>query len=132
MRVAAVLFPVLVAMLVYGEVTGNVFSFIGGFNWQTALFAFWEQVFAVSVSIGLIGLFRQKVNFQNRFMKFLSDNSYAAFILQAPVLIGLALGLAFIKMPLALKFLIVAPIGVALCFLAAFLVRKIPGVNRVL
>jgi hypothetical protein len=132
LRVAAVLFPVLVAVLVYGAVTGNVFSFVGGFNWQTALFAFWEQAFAVAVSIGLIGLFRQKANFQNLFTKFLSDNSYAAFILQAPVLVGLALGLASIKMPLGLKFLAVAPIGVALCFLAAYLVRKIPGVKRVL
>ncbi len=132
LRVAAFLFPLLLAMLAYGGATGNVFAFVGGFNWQTALFAFWEQAFAVSVSIGLIGWFRARANFQNRFMKFLSDNSYAAFILQAPILVALALSLASIQMPLALKYLAVAPIGVALCFFIAYLVRKIPGVNRVL
>lgn len=62
----------------------------------------------------------------------LSDNSYAAYVLQAPVLVGLALGLASIEMPLALKFLAVAPIGAALCFITAYLARKIPKVNLVL
>ncbi len=132
LRVAALLFPIMVVMLVYGAATGNVFAFVGGFNWETALFAFWEQAFAVAVSIGLIGWFRARANFQNRLMKLLSDNSYAAYILQAPILVGLALSLAFIKIPLALKFLVVAPLGVVLCFLVAFLVRKIPGVKRVI
>jgi hypothetical protein len=131
LRVAAFLFTLLLVMLVYAAVTGTVSAFFGGFNWQTALFAFWEQAFAVSVSIGLISWFRRKANFQNRFTKFLSYNSYAAFILQAPVLVCLALSLAAVEMPLALKFLAVAPVGVALCFLIAYLVRKIPGVNRV-
>lgn len=78
LRVAAFLFPIMVAMLVYAAVTGTVSAFFGGFNWQTAFFAFWEQAFAVSVSIGLIGWFRERANFQNRFTKLLSDNSYAA------------------------------------------------------
>jgi len=42
------------------------------------------------------------------------------------------LALASIEMPLALKFLVVAPLGVALCFIVAYLVRKIPKVNSVL
>ena len=112
--------------------TETVYLFFGGFNWQTAFFAFWEQAFAVSVSIGLIVWFREKWNFQSRLAKTLSDNSYAAYVLQTPIIIGLGLGLASIEMPLALKFLTVAPIGVALCFVIAYLVRKIPRVNRVL
>jgi glucans biosynthesis protein C len=65
-------------------------------------------------------------------MQALSDNSYAAYFLQTPILVCLALALATIQMPLALKLLAVTPIGVALCFIAAYLVRKIPKVNRVL
>ena len=86
----------------------------------------------MSITIGLTVWFREKLNFQNRFFKVLSDNSYAAYVLQAPTLVGLALGLASVEMPLFLKFLAVAPIGVALCFVTAFLVRKIPKVNLVL
>jgi hypothetical protein len=100
------------AVLAYAAVAGTVSLFFGGLNWQMAFYAFWEQAFASSVSIGLIVWFRGKLNFQNRFMKLLSDNSYAAYILQAPVLVGLALSLAAIQMPLVLKFFAVTPVGV--------------------
>ena len=132
LRIASILLIIFAAMLTYAVLSGSLSLFFGGFNWQTAFFAFWEQAFAVSISIGLIVLGREKMNFQNHFTKILSDNSYAAYILQAPILVGLALVLASIKMPLALKLLAVAPIGVALCFLVAYMVRKIPKVNRVL
>jgi glucans biosynthesis protein C len=129
---AGVLFAVFLGMLIFAVVSGTVSLFFGGFNLETAFFAFWEQSFAVAVSIGLIVWFREKLNFQGQFAKALSDNSYAAYILQAPILAGLALALATIEMPLVFKFLAVAPVGVALCFLVAYLVRKIPLVNRVL
>jgi glucan biosynthesis protein C len=132
LRIASILLIVFLTVLSFAAVTGTVSLFFGGFNWQTAFFAFWEQTFAVSITIGLIVWFRGKLNFQNRFLKVLSDNSYAAYVLQAPILVGLALGLASIEMPLVLKFLTIAPIGVALCFAIAYLVRKIPKVNQVL
>jgi peptidoglycan/LPS O-acetylase OafA/YrhL len=132
LRIATLLLVVWLVALISAAATGTVSSFFGGLNWQTAFFALWEQAFAVSVAIGLTLWFREKANFQNRFTKFLSDNSYAAFILQAPVLVGLALGLAAVEVPLVPKFLVVAPVGVALCFFMAYLVRKVPGVNRVL
>lgn len=132
LKTALILLIILFAILTYAALTGTVSLFYGGFHWQAALYAFWEQAFAVSVSVGLIVWFRERWNFQNTFMKTLSDNSYAAYVLQAPILVALALGLASIKMPLALKFLWVAPIGVALCFLIAYMVRKIPHVNNAL
>jgi hypothetical protein len=132
LRLAAVLLAAFLGVLAYSAATGMVDLFFGGVSWQAAFFAFWEQSFAVSVSIGLIVWFREKLNHQGRLAKALSDNSYAAYFVQAPILVGLALALATIQMPLAPKLVIVAPIGVALCFIVAYLVRKIPKVNSVL
>lgn len=132
LRIAAILLIIFLGMLTFAAFAGTVDLFFGGLTWQAAFFAFWEQSFAVAVSIGLIVWFREKLNYQNRLAKGLSENSYAAYFLQTPILVGLALVLATIEMPLALKFLLVAPIGVALCFIVAYLVRKIPKVNRVL
>jgi glucan biosynthesis protein C len=132
LRIAAGLLIIFLIVLSFAIMSGNVDLFFGGLNWQTAFYALWEQTFAVSVTIGLIVWFRERLNFQNRFLKILSDNSYAAYVLQAPILVGLALGLASIKMPLVLKFIAVAPIGVALCFIIAYLVRKVPKVKLVL
>jgi hypothetical protein len=131
-RVAGILLAFFLSMIVYAAMTDTVGLYFGGLTWQAAFFAFWEQSFAVSVSIGLIVWFREKLNRQGRLAKVLSDNSYAAYFLQTPILVGLALAVASIEMPLTLKFLVIAPIGVVLCFVGAYLVRKIPRVNRVL
>ena len=107
-------------------------SFLGGLTWQTAAYALWEQVFAIAISIWLVVWFREKHNTQSRFLRILSDSSYTAYIIQTPVLVFLALGLQSIQLPLLLKFAIVSPLGVSLCFLFAFLIRKIPKADRVL
>jgi glucans biosynthesis protein C len=131
-RIALVLLLLLPMLFIVGFAMGDANSFLGGFSWQAAAYAFWEQLFAVAVSIGLCVWFRERLNFQNRFTKALSESSYTAYILQAPILVFLALSLQSIQMPLMLKFAIVSPIAVSLCFLIAFLVRKIPIANKVL
>ena len=107
-------------------------SFLGGLTWQTAAYALWEQVFAIAISIWLVVWFREKFNTQSRFLRILSDNSYGAYIIQAPVLVFLALSLQSIQLPLLLKFAVVSPVGVSLCFVFAYLIKKIPKADRVL
>jgi hypothetical protein len=55
----------------------------------------------------------------------MSDSSYGAYLLQAPILVYLTVALQGVKMPLLLKFAVVSPFGVAFCFGAACLIRKI-------
>ena len=132
-KIALSLFPVLIVILVSGFLFGDgINAFLGGFNWQAAAYAFWEQLFAVAVCIGLTVWFREKVNFQNRLTKALSDSSYAAYILQVPVLVFLALAFQSMQLPLLLKWVVVSSIGVALCFSVAYFVRKIPKADKVL
>jgi len=95
-------------------------------------FAFWEQLFCIAVCVGLTVWFREKLNVQNRFTKALTENSYAAYIFQAPVLVYLAVALQSVQMPLLLKFAVVSPIAVALCFMAGFVVKKIPKADTAL
>ena len=117
-------------IFVDSELTGA--SFLGGLTWQTAAYALWEQVFAIAISIALVVWFRERQNNQSRLLKALSDNSYAAYVIQTPVLVFLALGLQNIHLPLFVKFVIVSPIGIFLCFAFAYLIRKIPKADRVL
>jgi glucans biosynthesis protein C len=107
-------------------------SFLGGLTWQTAAYALWEQVFAIAVSIWLVVWFREKYNTQSRFLRTLSNSSYGAYIVQAPVLVFLALSLQSVQLPLLLKFLLISPIAIALCFLVAYLIKKVPNADKVL
>jgi glucans biosynthesis protein C len=131
-KIVAGLLVLLPIIIVVGASNGDFSTFYGGFYWQAAAYAFWEQLFCVAVVISLTVWFREELNWQNRFTKALSDNSYGAYILQAPILIYLALSLQSVQMPLLLKFAVVSPIAMLLCFGTAFLVRKIPKVDTVL
>ena len=63
----------------------------------------------------------------------LTRSAYGAFILQTPVLIGLALALRPLELPAEAKALLVAAGGVAGSFgLSSLLVRRIPGAARIL
>jgi glucans biosynthesis protein C len=131
-KVALALLPVFAVLFVPTMLAGQIASLWGGLHWQAAAYAFWEQLFGIAVIISLTVWFRENVNFQNRDMKALSDSSFTAYIIQVPVLVLLALGFQSIQLPLLAKFAIVSPIGVSICFLFAYLVRKIPKANRVL
>jgi glucans biosynthesis protein C len=132
LKIAFLLLVVLPVLFIMGSATGDVNSFLGGITWQAAAYAFWEQLFGVAVSVGLCIWFRERMNFQNRLTKALSESSYAAYILQAPILVFLALSLQSIQMSLMLKFAVVSPIAITLCFLIAFLIKKIPNANKIL
>jgi glucan biosynthesis protein C len=131
-KIAVVLGAAYAVIFLPTILTGGLSTIFGGLRWQAAVYAFWEQLFGIAVMIALTVWFRENVNFQSRFMKALSDSSFTAYIIQVPVLVLLALGFQSIQLPLLLKFVVVSPIGVSLCFLFAYLVRKIPKVNRVL
>jgi hypothetical protein len=63
----------------------------------------------------------------------LARSAFGAFILQTPVLIGLALALRPTDLPAEVKALVVAVVGTAASFaLAWVLVTRVPGVRRVL
>lgn len=61
----------------------------------------------------------------------MSVASYAVYVLHPLLIVPLALGLSDIRMNLELKFILVAPLSVAICFLVGYSIRVIPVVKRV-
>ena len=106
--------------------------FFGGLSWQAVAYAFWEQATGISIIIALIVLFQEKWNKPSRVTKVLSANTYGAYFLFAPVIVFLALALRDISMEPILKFILVSPPAVAICFGLSYAARKIPYVDRVL
>ena len=95
-----------------------------------AVGALWQSVFAVGVIAALLVLFRKR--FDAPWAGFLSANAYGVYVLHPLVLVGLGLLLAPVAAPAGLAFLLVAAAGIALSWVAAGLVRAVPGVDRVL
>ncbi|HVN54787.1 MAG TPA: acyltransferase family protein [Anaerolineaceae bacterium] len=135
LRLGLIASPILwmVVMVGGGALDRGFDPFIGGMHWQALAFALWESFTAVAMSVGLITLFREKYNRQNGLVKILSDNSFAAYVFHAPVLISISLLLQPLAMyPLA-KFLFVGPLAVIATFALTFLVlRRVPLLKKVI
>ena len=69
---------------------------------------------------------RAKLNRQGSLARKMSAAAYATYIFHRPAIILLALALQSIKLDLALKFVLVAPLAVALSFLVGYVVKQLP------
>ncbi|UCF61153.1 MAG: acyltransferase family protein [Anaerolineaceae bacterium] len=122
-----VLFPIV--FLFGGALEGDTSQFMGGIYWQSFAFAVWEQYVGVGMIIGLLVWFRERYNRQSALAKDMAANSFAVYFIHAPVLVFLALALRGIQLYPLLKFALVAPVVVALCFLIAHYLRRLPIVR---
>jgi surface polysaccharide O-acyltransferase-like enzyme len=104
----------------------------GGFHWQAFMYALWESVVCVSISIVIIYYFREKLNKQNKFFKTLADSAYTVYIIHPLIIIPLAYALMAFELHPLFKFLILSVIGVPLSFLLGTLIKRIPFLKKIL
>lgn len=107
-------------------------AMVGGLNVHSFAYALWDSTFAVGFCLFLLTLFRKRFNTQGRVRRFASDHAFAVYVLHAPVIVALAVAVRGVDLDPVLKFFLVAPFAIAACFAVAYLVRRIPGVSRVL
>lgn len=113
------------------ELTEALENAMGNGHWQSAAYALWDSIFAVGLCLGLIPLFRRFFNRQGRFGTFLSQHSYAVYVIHIPIVVFLAYALRGIELASLLKSGMAAVIIVPTCFAVAWIVRKIPLASRV-
>lgn len=105
----------------------------GGWHWLGVAFVLVEAVLTVFGSVWLLSVAQHRLSRRHRWGPALSRSAYGAFMLQTAVLLALALALRPLDLPAELKAAVVAVGGVTASFAAAwFLIKKVPGVSRVL
>ena len=114
------------------EVTEALENAMGDGHWQSAAYAAWDSIFAVGLVLALVVAFRAAANRKNAFGTFLANHSYAVYVLHIPVVVYGAYLLRSIEMTAIAKTALVSAVVVPACFAIAFIVRKLPGVSRVL
>jgi hypothetical protein len=131
--VALALVPLFPAIGVAGgALEGDLAPLVGGVHWQSLAYSIWEQFMCVAMVVSLLVWFRDKLNRQGRLARAMSAAAYAAYVLFAPVIVLLALALSGIRLNMVLKFVLVSPVAVGLCFLVGHLIRKLPLVREIL
>jgi hypothetical protein len=106
--------------------------FEGGWTWQAGAVAIAEGMLAVSLAVWLLARFQSHHAAAGPVARGAGRAAFGAYVLQAPVLVGLAVALRDVGTGPEAKFLIVAPLGIGLSFALAWLLTRTPGVRRVL
>jgi hypothetical protein len=106
--------------------------FVGGSNWQSFIYAFWEAALSISISISTIYFFRKRFNYQNKVLKAMSKSAYFVFIIHSIVIIALSYSLKDMTFHPLFKFIIVALISVILCFFIGIYMTKIRFIKDII
>jgi peptidoglycan/LPS O-acetylase OafA/YrhL len=101
-------------------------------TWRSAFYALWDSIFAVGMCLAAITFFRRFFNRESRFGSFLAQQSYAVYIIHIPIIVILTYLMHGIGLGGLLKVGVASLIVVPTCFVVAYLLRKIPGVSRVI
>jgi hypothetical protein len=136
-----------IAMAVFASVfffppaiSGKLFSlklsvitsrFVGNGSWQSALYTAWDSIFSVGLCLALITLFKDVFNRQKTFLTGMSKQCYMVYIIHIPIVVFTAIAIREIAIPSVPKFFIAMVIIVPLCFALSWLLKKIPGVARI-
>ena len=104
----------------------------GGWDWRSMVWSGWEATICVGLCLGLLILFREKVDFQGNFMQILSNNAYGVYLIHLLIILYLQLIIADVSMAPLAKFGLVALMGIPLCFGCSVLLRRLSFVRFVI
>ena len=116
----------------HGLAIGNYVRQDGTWNdfvWQW--FGIYESLMCVFISFGLLWLFREKVNMDNKALSWLSAQSYGAYFVHLPLMICILNVFDGIWMGAFGKFLFIGVVTTVLSFTLTWLLRLIPGVKKI-
>jgi glucans biosynthesis protein C len=117
-----------VLFIVFGDSTGE-----GGLTLASLADSTREALLCVGLCIGLLSLFGNRYNWQNKLTKALADNAFTVYLIHIPVVVFLQYLLVGVEIHPLLKFLIVGAVAVPACFaIAHFAIRKLPYVKDIL
>lgn len=120
----------------YGVISGGADqeTWMGGWHLDAFLFVLLESLLTVFGPVWLLGAAQRHLDRSFRWApRSVRRSAYGAFMLQGIFLTAAAVGLRPLPVPAGVKALVVAAVGVAGSFVLAWLlVKRVPGVSRVL
>jgi len=130
--VSLVSIPAIVAALALSPSPEAMNDFSGGMNPRALTYAFWEPIICVGFCFFLLMYFKKNLNKPSNNVLALSANSYTAYIVHPFIVVGFTFLAEQVAMPPLARLAFVLVLAFPACFAFAHLIRKIPGVKRVL
>ncbi|TLS52079.1 acyltransferase [Paenibacillus antri] len=124
--------PVLpIALVATGALEGNM-TFAGGMNAQAFVYAMWEPFVGFGIILYLLRRFALRDKPPTALQRARNDAAFGAYVIHPLIVVAASLTLVGVPLHPALKFALVAAASIPLCFAAAWLLRRVPGADRIL
>lgn len=124
--------PVVIGAIALSKSPEAMNDFSGGMNPRALVYALWEPVICVGFCFFLLMFFKKRLNKPNKLVLALSGDSYTAYIIHPVIVVGFTFLSEQIVMPPLVRLAFVLVLAIPTCFLAAYVIRKIPGMKKVL
>jgi peptidoglycan/LPS O-acetylase OafA/YrhL len=111
---------------------GDLSRYEGGWHPQAFGLALWEQFAGIGLGLGLMSLFHRHLNATGRLAAWLSQRSFAVYVLHAPVLVALTLALRPVAAGAFTRMAVLTVVGLVASHLAADLAKRLPKIGEVL
>ena len=105
---------------------------MGNGHWQSAVYVLWDSIFAVGLCLGCDHVLPSLLQQAGKVRQVPVSTSYAVYIIHIPIIVFLAYALRGVPLAPMLKFGLASIIIVPVCFVVAYIVRKIPFVSKVI
>jgi hypothetical protein len=107
--------------------------FDGGWHWQSAGMCVLESLAGTGISLGLLGLFREKFSGQGRWAAYFSANAFAVYVFHTPILIVITRLMTNLHTLPLIKFVIATALCIIVTFAACSLIfRRLPLLKKIL
>jgi len=116
----------------WSKTPGAMSQFAGGMNPRALVYAMWEPVICVGFCFFLLLFFKKHLNMPGGLVSILSADSYTVYIFHPLIVVGFTILSEHVALPPPARLALVLVFGIPSCYLVAHLIRKIPGVKRVL
>jgi len=97
----------------------------GGLTYEALLTSFFETYLGVSLIIGLIIFFREKMNFSNIISKEIAKCSFLVYVIHVPVVVLLQYTIQNAQIGPTLRFLVISVSSILLCYSISFISLKL-------
>ncbi|MEO0825311.1 MAG: acyltransferase family protein [Cyanobacteria bacterium J06639_16] len=104
----------------------------GGLDWRALVWSSWEAAICIGLCIGLLTLFRERINFQGKLLRLLSANAYGVYLIHLLMILYIQFVIADLSMGSLAKFGLVMVMGTPLCFALSALLRRLPCIKFVI
>lgn len=123
--------PLFFIVMLIGGALKDTELIMGGFRWQSLMYSTWETFVGISMCIGITVVFREKFNYKNRLMEFLTLNTFGIYVFHPPILLSISAILRNFNYHPAIKFCIASIFTIFFSIIISNFIRKIPKIGEI-